>query len=327
LVQTRVLTNNGVRTVAPLGVWNDWIFSGELHKYSDLGYEFKVLKGYTFGEKVLFKDYITDLYEIKEKLSAANDKGNPMYLISKLLMNSLYGRFGMSTDFPTHKVITDAEFEKQIQGNIKIKDVIDLGNGLKIITTLPEVDFVKEMSKFYDDSPNVNVAIAASITSYARIFMADYLANPEYDIPYMDTDCLVMKKSIDIGVGLGNFSEDNHFKEAIFAGPKTYGGVLTNGNEVIKVKGYSKPIGWDIFKELNFKDKNIVLNHNKRIKHFDGFLEVMETLYTLKATDSKREILFDTNTNEAIASRPYYIKQLPNSRIKVIQPWPIDLQK
>lgn len=189
-----------------------------------------------------------------------------MYLISKLLMNSLYGRFGMSSDFPTHKVVTDADFDNMVLGQGKIKDVIDLGNGFKIVSALPEVDFAKEMSKFYDDSPNVNVAIAASITSYARIFMAEFLANPIYDVHYMDTDCVVMKKEMEIGNGLGNWSKDNHFKEAIFAGPKTYGGILTNGKELIKVKGYSKTIGWNEFKALNFKDKNIVLNQNKKIE-------------------------------------------------------------
>lgn len=59
LIQTRVLTNNGVRTVAPLGVWKDWLFSEELHEYAKYGYEFKVFKGYTFGKKVLFQDYFS----------------------------------------------------------------------------------------------------------------------------------------------------------------------------------------------------------------------------------------------------------------------------
>lgn len=43
------------------------------------------------GTELIFKDFIIDLYKIK----STHTKDHPMYLISKLLMNSLYGRFGM----------------------------------------------------------------------------------------------------------------------------------------------------------------------------------------------------------------------------------------
>ena len=54
LLQTKVVTEHGLRTLAPLGEWNDWIFSEEIKKYSELGYKFNVLKGYTFGRKIIF---------------------------------------------------------------------------------------------------------------------------------------------------------------------------------------------------------------------------------------------------------------------------------
>ena len=55
LLQTKVNTTGGIRTVAPLGEWSDWIFSEELKTYSKLGaYKFEVLKGYTFEKKKSF---------------------------------------------------------------------------------------------------------------------------------------------------------------------------------------------------------------------------------------------------------------------------------
>lgn len=55
----------------------------------------------------IFEKYIIDMYKIKEK----SDRGSPMYLISKLLMNSLYGRFGMNPVQRVHEVIEDKDLE------------------------------------------------------------------------------------------------------------------------------------------------------------------------------------------------------------------------
>jgi hypothetical protein len=41
--------------------------------YSKYGYKFKVLRGYTFDRKNIFKEYIDGLYEIKKN----SKKGTP----------------------------------------------------------------------------------------------------------------------------------------------------------------------------------------------------------------------------------------------------------
>lgn len=87
VLQTKVKTIDGFRTVAPLGTWKDWLFSEELFKYIEYGYTFRIIKGYTFGRTNLFRSYVQTLYLIKQN----TPKSDPMYLISKLLMNSLFG--------------------------------------------------------------------------------------------------------------------------------------------------------------------------------------------------------------------------------------------
>ena len=63
LLQTKVKSDNGVRTIAPLGEWTDWLFSEEIKNVRELGgYKITVLKGYTFGRKNIFKEYIQDMY-------------------------------------------------------------------------------------------------------------------------------------------------------------------------------------------------------------------------------------------------------------------------
>lgn len=54
------------------------------------GYKFKILRGYTFKQDIIFADYVKFLYEMKVN----SEKNTPDYRIAKLLLNSLYGRLG-----------------------------------------------------------------------------------------------------------------------------------------------------------------------------------------------------------------------------------------
>ena len=93
ILQTRLKTLDGYRTVSPVGCWTGIYFSGELYNaVKNFGYVVKVLEGYTFEGQHIFKDYVEHFYSIKK----AAPKTDPMYYIAKLFMNSLYGRFGMS---------------------------------------------------------------------------------------------------------------------------------------------------------------------------------------------------------------------------------------
>jgi DNA polymerase type B, organellar and viral len=58
------------------------------------GYKFKILRGYTLDSEFIFTEYVDKNYSFKSSVSP----GDPIYIISKLLLNSLYGRFGMSPE-------------------------------------------------------------------------------------------------------------------------------------------------------------------------------------------------------------------------------------
>ena len=81
------------------------IFSEEINNAIKFGYKFKILRGYLFDKEYIFTEYINDLYKIKQ----AHNKNEPKYLISKLLMNSLYGRFGMDYRLSEHAIIDNNE--------------------------------------------------------------------------------------------------------------------------------------------------------------------------------------------------------------------------
>ena len=62
ILQTKIKTSSGFRTVAPLGEWYDYIFSEEIYNAMKFGYKFDVLRGYTFEKSIVFDEYINKLY-------------------------------------------------------------------------------------------------------------------------------------------------------------------------------------------------------------------------------------------------------------------------
>lgn len=54
ILQKHVNTGKGIRTIAPIGNWEDIIFSPEMDNARKFGYKFEILWGYTFEKKKLF---------------------------------------------------------------------------------------------------------------------------------------------------------------------------------------------------------------------------------------------------------------------------------
>lgn len=204
ILQVKRKINNLTRTIAPTGSWKGWYFSEELYNAEKYGYKFEVLKGYTFNKGYIFKDYVEKLYAIKE----SHPKGSPMNMNAKLLLNSLYGRFGMSPYSEEH-IILPSHLSNQfiLDDNFDILDVIDFKNNQELITYKkrlnPNVDGNIEENKY----KNVSIVVASAITAYGRIHMSQFKNNPEIgDLLYSDTDCIAITGDLDpkyIGKGIG----------------------------------------------------------------------------------------------------------------------------
>jgi hypothetical protein len=74
-----------------------------------LGYKFDILWGYTFESKILFKDYVDNLYQFRIDYP----RSHPLNYIGKLLSNSLYGKFGMIDQFPEIIIFDDKKITKR----------------------------------------------------------------------------------------------------------------------------------------------------------------------------------------------------------------------
>jgi len=138
ILQTHVKTEDGIRTVAPLGSWSDMIFSEEMYSAKKFGYKFEVLWGYTFESDLIFKKFVNDLYQIRLEYP----KSDPMNYIAKILMNSLYGRFGMDDNFIQSSIINKGDYLKfeKLDKNNSILDVIDLEDNYLVQCKSPKIE-------------------------------------------------------------------------------------------------------------------------------------------------------------------------------------------
>lgn len=285
-------------TIYPLGTWSGWYFTEELNNAKKYGYKFEILKGYTFNRKILFDEYVGELYEIKCSVSPSD----PWYIISKILLNSLYGRFGMSPYLPTDEILSESEFNDLIKDESGIiTDSKELGEKFWVSY------FDLKLSKF--SIPNVSVPIAAAISAWSRIEMTKYVIEHSDSICCIDTDGCKITSTLDpslVGKELGKMKFEGEFIEAVFIAPKVYGGITTTHEMVVKVKGLKSPISYWELKSLLYKN-NLKISQYKWYRNFsEGTIKVLEQIYTLASTGNKRELIWNS-FGEFVGTLPYKV--------------------
>lgn len=142
LLQTRLKTKYGYRTVAPVGTWTGTYFSEEIFNAKKYGYEFKILCGYLFEESNIFSEYVDFIYSFKVN----SPSNSPDYIISKLLLNTLYCRFGMNPKMESHLIIAKEETLKLNTQRV-ITNVIDLKNGKELVSFFDDYDWNLDSEK------------------------------------------------------------------------------------------------------------------------------------------------------------------------------------
>ena len=302
-IPTRIKTkDDGMRTIYPVGTWEGWYFSEELKNGLKYGYRFDVVEGYLFEKGYIFNEYIDELYDMKSQL----DSSHPMYYVSKLLMNGLFGRFGLNPENRVVLIVTPEESEKIIaeQKNVEITP---LESGKVIISYM--VDEEEGLG-----NTNISVIISSAIAAYSRIHMSHYLTKYDSFIHYIDTDgikvnCKLSSDEVD-NKELGKMKYEFNLTEALFPAPKFYGGKLSTdykgySKEMVKVKGLKNPIPYCIVKFVINKETKLILNQEKWTRNIaESTILVKETPYTLSLTENKRNFVFDSLGNY-ITSTPF----------------------
>ena len=211
------------------------------------GYTFDIIKGYEFNKADIFSKYINKLYFLRLQYP----KGDAMNLIAKLLMNSLYGKFGMNTEITKVEILDNTSDKINTyldKFNTNIVDIVYLEDKIILIYNINKFTPSDENKTLFHDhkvfhAMDVNIAIASAITAYARIKMSQFKNNSNFKSYNSDTDNIVINKPLPehmIGKELGQMKLEHTIKKAVFLAPKVYGLVEENGNEIIKAKGLIK---------------------------------------------------------------------------------------
>ena len=254
-LQIHYKTNNGLRTISPNGSWTMKLHSCEYENALN-DYNITIKNGYFFKKGDIFSKFVDDLYTLRSKYP----KDDPMNFICKLIMNSLYGRFGMKPIINKQEFVSSDKF-KELSITNTITDFLDLDEYGIFVTYIDD--------KLINRIHKVSVGIASAVTAHARVFMSQFKNNDKFTLYYTDTDSIFIDKELPeelVGNKIGQFKLEYNLKEGVFLGPKIYAGITNDDIYISKVKGFKNAnlIPFDDFKSLLRKDANpLILNHSK----------------------------------------------------------------
>jgi hypothetical protein len=108
-----------------------------------------------------------------------------------------------------------------------------------------------------------------------------------------------MDKPLDesvVGKHLGQMVLEKEYKEFVALALKVYGGILNNGKEFTKIKGFKNSISFDNLKSLLEENKSLELNQTKWFRFIDkGSISIKSQIYTLVPTANKRSLIYKDN--------------------------------
>jgi hypothetical protein len=304
--QTHIKVNNQIKTICATGIFRNQLrYVLEMLKYQELTnnkiriIEDSITGGYRFKSAILFDKIINGLFEIKKSVS----KSDPIYLIAKILMNSMYGRFGLNPMLQILQLVNTMEIDNILLEN-NLSD--NLHDELKIDDTDKSLLIFNETK----DNLNISVAIASAVSAYARLKMAPILLDESIPVLYTDTDSIVIEGDL-ATLNNGKYSHLLHNDlgglklKSVFLAPKLYGGIYQNDNsEIVKVKGFKDKIRFDILKRKLFNKESFILSQVKWYKSIkEGSINIKSNPYTLALNENKRILDIDN-----LRTLPYHFK-------------------
>jgi hypothetical protein len=242
-----IYKDNG-RAIHLTGKWIGVYFSEELKAVSNHGYKIKLIEGYEFSKVDLFSTYVEHFYDKKKFSSTSAER-----LIAKMHLNQLYGIFGRKQDLIETVNVYNKDIINYISSRI-VKNIIEINEKISTLLIINNInpDIVNELNlnlettlKNNFSTIKSNVAIAAAVTSYARIHMMKYKLND--NIVYTDTDSIFTTEQLNIeelGKELGLMKDELDgclINEGYFLGIKRYGYYYHDGKNKIVEKSVFAP--------------------------------------------------------------------------------------
>lgn len=283
------------------GIWSNNI----IQKAKEIGCTIELEKSYLFKKSAyLFKEYIEKNYKVKQN----SKKGTAQYLLAKLLMNSLYGKFAQHEENESIKILAQGE---KIPENMI--DFFDLDHNIIRIQEINE-------------SEHIIPHLSSLITAHAQLLLYDSLEkaiDKGGTIAYCDTDSLVTDVTLPTSDLLGGLKEEKEILEAYFLMPKIYGfiGRPPQENEwkwYTKAKGFplhfrKAQLGIEAFEKGLFENdwssfiyesEEKINTPKQSIRRHNTFLSTDKQRKSIQNIYDKRQIMPDYDT------RPWNIKSL-----------------
>ena len=228
--------------------------------------------------------YINDYFKIQNiRLDKDKIKFNKgLRAVSKLCLNSLWGKFGMRNNLPKTEVISCKKKFNQIMFSKKYKDhnlfFID-EDRVEITYKNSELDTTSCGSL----ANTTNIGIASFTTSWARLRLYEGLEKLGEQVLYHDTDSIIYKydnknknhKELELGDCLGDWTDElegsNMIGTFISGGPKNYSYETDDGIFHTKVKGFN--LNYSVSKIINHNSMIDIVD-NRNLERKDNFREI-----------------------------------------------------
>ena len=276
------------------GVWTH----AELRYALSHGYKLKSVYRTMYSTKTCnpFKPYVNALWTLRQ---AAKRDGVATELVYKIMLNSLYGKFGQGR-------------HSALETLVEIEDVSeDMPlTGFEIMTILDRL-YLRKPVKTVDDPAYVIVPWAAYITSYARMALHRQMEAVDYKVMYTDTDSLFVERPLPTGDGLGQLGAKALDVQAEFLAPKMYRYIGTHGEPIDVCKGVPAEYRAAYFsnKEVEFAKAVGILEAAVRKLTPCEWVNVTRVM---RETDPKREYYRQRGLPEGVyLSRPFDVARLP----------------
>lgn len=244
-----------------------------------------------------FVTYVERLYALR---STYKKEGSNMQLLVKLLLNSLYGKFGqkfLNKDNWTHENTVT----------------------LKQLQNATSVDRKGDYIRLTHDSQPAIFCIpiwASYISAYGRIHITK-LAR-KYNALYMDTDSIITKDTIEESNELGGLKLEMSIKQAIIVRPKFYA-ILCDDKEEVKIKGLAlrlsylqfvglvnSPLTWDGKTQPMYYEKFATFKEALRRDFIPN--EIIQVHKQFSLEDEKRHWVGEFDPNTKAISSPIEIR-------------------
>lgn len=238
------------------------------------------------NQRAWFLNEVKRRYGIDITMNDMKEEHNAgLYYISKLCLNSLWGKFGQRENFKECKDLFEhARLLDMLKDDTtEVHDVFFHNMKAQTVT-------YKRRRGFSGQSWSTNMAIACFTTSYARLELYRIINQLGSRVLYMDTDSVVFKDTgehdIVTGLFLGELTneldEDEWITEWVSTGPKAYAYTTNKGKCVSKVKGLS--LSHEASKIINMESMKLAVFQNKefRIKPLQFNIHPDHTIKTRK---------------------------------------------